>query len=340
MILKNNVYICRKPLITRYMSKKLLIALLAAFALVAVSCDKTDGQGNGKNGKVSKSDFVGSWGQNGSVVYIFKDDGTYTEATWDTTIAGKWELKDNKLSFTPDDGEAWDTDFLLIGGKAWLVMISEFGEGAEKSRMFDNYRKTGATVDSGKLTDGRWDATHNGVKPESYEKDTDYTFCMIIKGKTVDLYVPVWGMHIQGQFTLSDGKMHIEADDDHIWQAAYKTGDSVSGSIGWNAWGCPDEDYANTWDDSYGAMNAETFELQSPYVWYTANQIKAMGEKPVPGDPKYENNKYMFKYMLYEYGESVSANAQDLCDFELCVAPGGKEAYGGAVGLSPCVYKR
>lgn len=318
-----------------------MIALMAAFALVAVSCNKPDGPENSTDDeKISQSDLVGSWGYDETAVFVFKADGTYTETEWETTITGKWAMNDNKLSFTPNGEEAWDTEFQLIGGKAWLVMISEDGEGETKFRLCKSYRKLGATVDSGTLTDGRWDATHSGIKPASYEKDTDYTFCMVVKGNNVDLYVPMWGMHIQGPFTLADGKMHIEADDDHIWQAAYKTGDSVSGSIGWSAWGCPAEEFESTWDDSYGGMNAETFELQKPYTWYSVNEIKAMGEKPVPGDPKYENNKFMFKYMLYEYGENVGENARGLCDFDLCVAPNGQEAYGGAVGLSPWIYKR
>ncbi len=312
------------------MSKRLFIAILAAATLLMAGCKKEE----------PTSGLVGSWGWNETPQLVFNNDGSYKDTRWEGNVTGKWSLKGDKLTCTPNGEEAWDANIILTGGNAWLVLVYEDNQGGNKYRSFENFRKIGATVSSGKLTDGRWDATRSGYKPAKYEKSTDYTFCMVVKGNTVDLYVPAYGWHIQGTFTLTDGKMHINADDDHIWQAAYKTGDAEEGSIGWNAWGCPDEAYESTWDDTYGAMDAENFTIQSPYTWYTVNQILAMGEKRRPGDPSYENERYMFKYMIYDYGENLHDNAQAFLDFDLCVAANGTEAYGGAVGLSPWIYKR
>lgn len=328
------------------MSKKFIYAIMAAVALLAVSCDKDDKDNENeqeqqiKDEKVTKADLIGSWGMDETPTFVFKEDGTYTESRWEENISGQWTMSENKLSFTPNGGEAWDAGFMLIGGKAWLVLVYEDDDPEYKFRSFENFRKIGATVASGTLTDGRWDAPRDGFAPASYTKDASYTFCMLIKGTTIDLYVPMWGYHIQGSFTLSDGKMHIETDDDHIWFGAYMEQDGDYGSIGWNAWDTPSEDYRATWDDSYGSMNAETFELQSPYRYYTVNEIKAMGKKPDPNDNEYKTEPWKFKFMIYEWGENVHENCMDLCDFNLCVAPSGKEAFGGAIGLCPWIYKR
>ena len=317
------------------MTKKLFLSILAATTLLAVSCDKDN-----PDGKASKEDIVGSWAVDESTAFVFKADGTYTDSRWGSSVSGTWELKDTKISFAPSREPAWEADYVLTGGKAWLVLIYEDGQGENKFRSFESFRKVGATVDSGKLSDGRWDAPRGGYKPAEYTKATEYTFCMVIKGKNVDLYVPAWGYRIQGTFTLSNGQMHIDTDDDHIWWGAYRTGDSESGSIGWQAAGPPTDDFEATWDYSYGSMNAETFQLQSPYTWYSVNDILKMGKKPDPNDQEYKDNPFAFKFMLYETGEGVRANALDLCDFDLCVAGNGTEAYGGAIGLSPWLYKR
>ena len=322
------------------MLKKLFVPLFVATALFFVGCNKDDDPTTDNDGKVTQADLVGSWGWDNKPSFVFNADGTYTETRWESTASGKWSLNESKLTLTPTGAAAWDVDIVLTGGKAWLVFVYEDGEGENKYRSYENFRKIGATVNSGTLSDGRWDAPRDGFHPETYSKSTSYTFCMIISGKTVDLYVPMWGYHIQGTFTLSDGRMHIDTDDDHIWWGAYKTGDSESGSIGWQAAGPPDEDFEATWDYSYGSMDAETFKLQSPYTWYSVNDILKMGKKPDPNDEEYKLEPYLFKFMLYEVGENLRDNAMDLCDFDLCVAANGKEAYGGAVGLSPWLYKR
>ena len=87
-------------------------------------------------------------------------------------------------------------------------------------------------------------------------------------------------------------------------------------------------------------MNAETFELQSPYTYYSVSSILAMGVNPKDHPQEYKDDPLQFKFMIYEIGENLRDNARGLCDFDLCVAANGKEAYGGAVGLSPWLYKR
>ena len=317
------------------MSKRFFFAVLVA-AIIAAGCDKPENNTN--DGPATAADLVGSWEANGEVAYVFNANGTYEETTWRDTVSGTWSLDGSKLTFTPSVGEASEKDFVLIGGKAWLVFV--YAEEGAQRRSFESYRKVGATVQSGTLTDGRWDATHSGVKPKEFTPATDYTFNMVVKGNNIDLYVPMWGYHIQGTFTLENGRMHIVTDDDHIWAGKYYeiTGDH-SWWIGWSAWGSPLEDDPN-WDESYGAMNAETFELQSPYRYYSVTNLLELGTDPKSEPTEYSNDPYQFKYIVYDLGVQVRQEAQDLCDFDLCVAPNGTEAYGGAVGLSPWIYKR
>ena len=317
----------------KFMLKRLFIATLAALVIVA-GCDKPETET--QDGPAAKSDLVGSWESHGETVFVFNADGTYTETQWGGNVSGKWDFNDGKLTCTPTGGEAWEVGIKLIGGKAWLVFVYE-GEGY---RSIENYRKVGATVKSGKLTDGRWDSTHSGVKPKEFTPATDYVFNMIIKGDKVDLYVPMWGYHIQGTFTLENGRMKIETDDDHIWAGKYyEITDDLNWYIGWNAWGSPIDDDPN-WDESYGAMNAETFELQSPYSYYTVTQLLSMGENPKEHPTEYAADPSQFKFIVYELGEQLREEARDLCDFDLCVTADGKEAYGGAVGRSAWMYRR
>ena len=318
------------------MTKRFFIALFAACALLAVGCDEKDGPGTTSDEPATQSDFVGKWGWGENVAFELKADGTYTEGS----NSGTWAYADGKITVTSTGEEDMTTDVILTGGKAWLVFVSEFGEGNYKMRNFSSYRKIGATVNSAALTDGRWDSPHNGYAPKEYAKDTDYGICMVVKGKTVDLYVPVWGLHVQGEFTITDGKLHIDTDRDHVWKATYWTIDGDYGSIGFNAAGCPDPDYEKTWDDSYGSINAETFEPQAPYHWYTINEILAMGEEPKPGDHDYEAHQFEFKYMVYEYGENEYSIALELCDLDFCVAADGKNAYSNGPARSPWFYKR
>ena len=317
------------------MLKRLLFAVLA-IAFIAVGCDKEGPETT--DGPAAKADLVGSWEFEGETVFVFNADGTYNESRWGEKVSGTWDFQDGKLTCTPTGGQAWDVDIKLIGGKAWLVFV--YAEEGQEYRSFESFRKVGATVQSGKLTDGRWDATHSGIKPKEFTPATDYTFNMVVKGNKIDLYVPMWGYHIQGTFTLENGKLHIDTDDDHIWAGKYYeiTGDH-SWYIGWNAWGSPIDDDPN-WDDSYGAMNAETFELQSPYRYFTVTNLLELGANPLSEPTEYAADPFQFKYVVYELGVQNREEALDLCDFDLCVTADSKEAYGGAIGLSPWIYKR
>jgi hypothetical protein len=150
---------------------------------------------------------------------------------------------------------------------------------------------------------------------------------MVVSGKNIDLYVPMWGYHIQGTFTLNDGKMHIEADDNHIWAAKeISVGDSDNWSFGWNAWG--------DGPDAGPSMNRETFELNGRYTWYTVNELKKMGHEP------HGDTDHSFEAAIWATGQQVHDEAMELCNFDLCVSPDGKEAFGAGVGLTPWFYKR
>ena len=101
------------------MLKRFIYVLLAAVALVTVSCNKNDGPDE-KDGEVTESDLVGSWGWNEKASFVFKADGSYTDSRWEDSVSGKWTLKDALLTCTPNGQPAWDTEVVLTGGKAWL----------------------------------------------------------------------------------------------------------------------------------------------------------------------------------------------------------------------------
>lgn len=302
-------------------TKNHFFAVIACAALLAGGCDN---EVDPTSDKVTSADFVGTWIAGESNI-VFSGDGNYTEAKWGENFSGKWSFSEanTTLTFTPSSGDARTVKVLLIGGKAWLVLVEEF----DGMRSYESFRKARSNVDSGTLGDGRWDAPHSGVKPAQYTEDADYRLCMIISGNKIDLYVPMWGYHIQGTFTLSDGKMHIETDDDHI-RAGKEIDfvDTYNWSISWNAWGDKPEDGPS--------MNPETFELRNGYSWYTVNNLKKMGHKPE------SETDFSFEAAIWNAAQQLHEEAMELCDFELCVSSDGKEAFGGAVGLSPWFYKR
>ena len=318
------------------MKNNKFLLILAAFTMLFVGCGDENGP-EGTDGKATQSDLVGKWGFGEKYDYEFKADGTYAEVQYDgELIHGKWSLTDNKLTLTPNGGVASDIGIILTGGKAWLVFVDEGENGGEKYRYVQNFRKIGATVDSGKLTDGRWDAPRWGARPSEYTEDTDYTFCMIVTGKTIDLYVLAWGMHIQGTFTLSDGRLTIETDKDHIWKAIYID----EHSIGWNAWGPPgDPDEYPNWDYTKPVMNPETFAVQAPYTWQTMTELYAKGKKPNPTDPEYIANPFAMKFIIYEFVDNEYNTAMELCGLDMCIMANGKEGFGG-LGPNPYFYKR
>ena len=316
------------------MSKNHLFAAIACAALLFAGCGKTNpSNGDPSNPdqgtnpvveeKITSADFVGTWIADEEYKTVFNADGTCTQERWGERASGTWSYNeaDNTITITVS-GESATLKTRLIGGKAWLVLITDMNDMV----LHESFRKEGAKVDSGTLGDGRWDAPHTGVKPAQYTEDADYRLCLLVSGKNIDLYVPMWGYHIQGTFTLNDGKMRIEADDDHIWAAKeINVVDSVNWSFGWNAWG-------DGPDDGPG-MNPETFELNG-YTWYTVNELKKMGHKP-EGDADFS-----FEAAIWNAGQQVHDEAMELCNFDLCVSPDGKEAFGSAVGLTPWFYKR
>lgn len=315
------------------MSKKnYLLALVAGFAVLVAGCTKPDAQkpdsGNEPD-KITSADFVGTWGQGEDTdMLVLKEDGTFSEKGWEETISGKWSYNENDstITMTPDGGDARTMNVLLIGGKAWLVLIEENGEGEYKFRFANSYRKAGATVKSAPLGDGRWDAPHGGVKPAEYNEDADYSMCLVVAGNNIDMYVPMWGYHIQGTFTLENGHLQITTDDDHIWagkQISFQ--DSDHWSFGWMAW---------SEEGDCHSMNPETFELVG-YTWYSVNQLKRMGHAPV------DSSDYTFEARIWEAAVQIHDEAMELCSFDLCVTDDGKDAYAGpSVGLIPWFYKR
>ena len=307
--------------------KKLLYILVAGVAILAAGCDKT-GEDTGKpsDGKSATADFVGNWTQGGETVFVFKDDGTYMENRWGESSSGRWSFNESgsTITLTKSGAEAETVKVLLIGGKAWMVLIDE----SDGMKSCESYRKEGAKVESAAPGNGRWDAPHNGVKPTEYTAESDYRLCFLISGKTIDLYVPMWGYHIQGTFTFNDGKLHIETDDDHIWAGKYiDVVDSYNWSFGWNAWG---EE-----PDSGPSMNRETFELNG-YTWYTVNGLKKMGHEPA------NDTDRTFGAAIWNEAVQLHDEAIGLCDLYICFTPDGKEAYGnaGEMGLPLCCYKR
>ena len=44
--------------------------------------------------------------------------------------------------------------------------------------------------------------------------------------------------------------------------------------------------------------------------------------------------------MVWEWADNERSIAQELCDFDICVAENGQEAYANTVGMSPWFYKR
>ena len=311
------------------MSKRLFIAMLAAAALMIAGCDGVDDPANNtSDGPATNADLVGKWAWNEDTSIEFKANGTYSELMWGTSTSGSWSLDKGVISFRQPDGGEWEATAVLTGGKAWLALIQEDEERGFRS--INNYLKEGATVQSGKLSNGRWDAPFNGVKPAQYTADVDYGLILLIDGNKITMYIPAWGYRIEGTYTLKDGKLHIETDDDHISRGYYLSDNSLS----WQASGRIDDE-----TDTEMNFNPETFELRPPYEWYSVNDLLAMGKKPSQTDPEYQANPYLFKFLVYEEGESVRKAGLDQCNMKFCVAANGREAYGG-MGVSGWLYKR
>lgn len=297
------------------------------------------------------SSLVGKWseiamsqsGDDEQWLVDFKEDGTciVNEYDWETESysqkTGTWSVDEKAytLTVTPAGEETSTCEVELIGGGAWLALIYDYQDENWRSREVMNLHKLGADVKSKPIPDGRWDAPHNGFPPESYDKTVDYRFSMIVEGDKVDLYILPWGMHLQGKYTQDKGMIALELDQAHVWQAAYMESDGAGGGwIGWSAWGPPSEDYEDTWDYDCGGINPETLEPQSPYQWYSIEELLAMGVKPDDDTP------LTFDEILWEYADNLWGTAREFERFDLCVNEDGTRIYCNVVGLVGCMYKR
>jgi len=230
--------------------KKIFILALASLAVfAAVSCDKEKGGVNG--------DLVGSWDTLQGYVHTFNADGTAVceEMDGDKVIKhdGTWSCKDDVLSINYPGMFEEEYDFRLIGGKAVLILIYDKTNGNAGDILY----KKGATIESGTLSDGRWDAPHGGIKPAVIDSpDNDYTVFFFVKGNNLEMYVPAWGFNTKGTFAINNGVL----DYDVTWsrQGIWRQGDSY----GWNA--------------SEGEFNPETFEIKLPYKWEEGDPMDNM----------------------------------------------------------------
>lgn len=332
--------------------------MMAAVVLFAAGCSKDDSESDNLENtnpatSTLKASLVGQWNdrigntwENAS--YVFNEDGSYveTEKVWDdqagelvdANYPGSWTVNEDTrvLTLTPQGEAAQSIQVDLLGGGAWLAFIYEDSGDEWKQRSIQNFHKVGKETVSGKLADGRWDAPFTGFRPEAFTRDGDYRLVLLSSGSNVDLYVTSWGLHIQGSYTLEKGVLIIATDDEHIWQACYgrraETGDG--GWIGWGAWGAPSEEFEDTWDDSYGAIDVETFIPQYPYQWRSIAELERMGSKP--------NGDYAITYeeIVWEYAQGIREEARDLSRFDFCVNNKGTEAYASLVGLDLWLYKR
>ena len=149
----------------RFFLSLLTAAAFLAVSVVAVSCDpEPEDNTDTTDETLVQADLVGRWIMEDNSLE-FKADGKYTITQWGDVTSGQWTLNGDKLTCTPTGGQAWDAKVVLTGGKAWLALVHEDGEGDNLYRSFENYKKEGATVKSAALSDGRWDAPRNGVKP-------------------------------------------------------------------------------------------------------------------------------------------------------------------------------
>lgn len=210
---------------------KRLLYLLAAVAVLFTACKKDP--------VASNNDLVGVWedpNDNSQMVLTFNKDGSYTITSEDFKEEGTWTLDKGiltTLNHEISDGEdvvlRADYTPLLIGGKAALVLRNE----TEDEVYYELYYKKGATVKSGALKDGRYDAPHNGIKGTG---NYDRTITFIVKGNQLDLYVHAWGTHLQGTYTIENGYLKFNATKGWYGQ------DMVEG--GWFA-GDADIDFEN-----------------------------------------------------------------------------------------------
>ncbi|MBO4435073.1 MAG: hypothetical protein J5769_06465, partial [Bacteroidales bacterium] len=177
---------------------KRLLYLLAAVAMVFTACKKEE---------VNGDDLIGVWedtNENTHCILTFYRTGDYTKTMDDFTEEGTWRNDKGNLTLLAKDETRMDYTVRLLGGKAALVLHG----GDEESAWDELYYKKGATVQSGALKDGRYDAPHNGVKGTG---NYDRTVTFIVKGNQLDLYVHAWGTHLQGTYKIENGYLKFNA---------------------------------------------------------------------------------------------------------------------------------
>lgn len=330
------------------MNMKKILAIAAAVLFVA-GCAKDPDDGSTTSAGLEAS-LVGEWKKSLYEeewiypIYTFNEDGTYTvkDIEWDDSgqkeveTSGTWAVNEEAKTLTlkPQRGEAQTFEALVIGGGAWLVLGGEESDEGWNSHWVQNFHKVGKEPVSGPLSDGRWDAPFEGVVPEAYTRDVDYRMVLLVNGNTVDFYVPIWGRHIQGTFTLDKGFLSIETDAEHVWQACWGRSTTDGSFIGWSASGAPSEEFEDTWDYSYNSIDAETFVPQWPYQWRSAAELLEFGTKP-DTDPRYTYEELVWDFAMNFLSESI-----EMCNFEFCVNDEGTEAYCSMSGLDLWLYKR
>ena len=276
-----------------------ILAVLAAVSFGFISCNKDDEK---EDESMSLKDYVGTW-KDSNLALSIEENGSYSSRIGNFTEKGVCSLTNgNKMKFTPDGDKAYEVEARLLGEKTALVLIG----GDSQRREFQLLFKDGATVKSGKLSNGRWDAPHDGVKPAD-EKSVfnDYWISLLVDDNVADLYVLAWGFRVRGTYTHEKGVFKF--DSPACWQGIFRSGDSY----GWSAYGAPggyDPDVHGEYvDDGVMNMNPQTFAIKQP--WYIEQ-----------GDPM---NNY----------NAVS-------DIRLVVTDDGKEAYCSTAGLTFWLYKR
>ena len=196
----------------------ILTALAAIFALACQpqNADNNGGDngGNGGNGggnaAITAADLVGTWettSPENENSYEFTADGKYVFKEMETTENGTFTLKDGVLTLSGGESPAYTA--VLAGGKAALALVEDYEDEFSSGRRVSLYYKKGATVVSPAPGEGRWDAPHDCFELKQHADDDDLTAVMIIKGTTVDLYFCAWALHIQGTWTVANGKFNI-----------------------------------------------------------------------------------------------------------------------------------
>ena len=250
--------------------KKFFFAAFAVFALSFAACDKEGGNDTPSGQESSQSDFVGKWVDNYDDEYEFKADGTVIWTSGENTENHKWSFADGVLKFDlEEEGKMEAVVFKFAAGKNVLGIGTEDDYNGLKSCFYSVLRKKGVTVKTANPSDGRWDAPHSGIKPEVLNsEENDYTACIIVKGNTWDLYLPMWGFHVNANYAINDGI--VTFSNTKSWQGIYRH----EGSYGWQASGPPYD--IEDWDYTKPNMNPETFAIRSPWVTEEGDPMKNM----------------------------------------------------------------